>query len=309
MKAVFTEETAERRIESTPLSHLSIELGHLYMEDYSEGRDRVRDQFRRVAPWVRTFRETAHRRPRVSTCFLIDDYFGRFSTPAEVVPMVTQAAAESGLVIDYLARESGCARSGTLDLARLVLDRIVVDPAPDTNGSRPPLTEIGWLCNGRRARDTQPEAMGGETGWVPPAQNAARGHSIFIDVELWNDSRDGRVWSCPYLATVWQLMRLGLLRAHGRPVVFPASPPEVMPGDWDALPPVVQLNPHAPPFSAYRTASVLSSRFLPVELAVRTILGQVAADAEVLAQVAGRALDEGLQLEDEVVDRVSYVFL
>ncbi|WP_405141481.1 SCO2522 family protein [Sphaerisporangium sp. NBC_01403] len=310
MKAVFTEDTARRRVESTPLSHVSVELGHLYMEDFAVGPQRIRDQFRLVAPWFETFRKTAHPKARVSTCFLIDDYFSRFSTPAEVVPMVIEAAEEAGLVIDYLARESGCAHSGTVDVARLVLDRIVDDPAPGTNGSRPPLTKSGWLCNGRRETDgAQSEAMGGEPGWRPPAQNAARRHSIFVDVELWDEPRGTRVWSCPYLAAVWQLMRLGLLRHHGRPVVTPSRLEEGFPADWDALPPFVQLNPSAPPFAAYRTASVLSSRFLPVELAVRTILGQVAADPEVLSQVAGRARGEGLRLEDEVVDRVSYVFL
>lgn len=310
MKAVFTEDTAERRVESTPLSHVSIELGHLYMEDFAEGPQRIRDQFRLVAPWAETVRKTVHPKARVSTCFLIDDYFSRFSTPAHVVPMVIEAAADAGLAIDYLARESGCARAGTVDVARLVLDRIVVDPAPGTNGSRPPLTKSGWLCNGGREADTvQSEAMGAESGWRPPVQNAARRHSIFVDVELWDEPRGTRVWSCPYLAAVWQLMRLGLLRHHGKAVVSPSPLTEGFPGDWDALPPFVQLNPGATPFSAYRTASVLSTRFLPVELAVRTILSQVAADPDVLSQVAGRARGEGLHLEDEVVDRVSYVFL
>ncbi|GAA5061025.1 hypothetical protein HNP84_008873 [Thermocatellispora tengchongensis] len=313
MTAPFAEDTAERRVEATPLSHVSIELGHLYMEDYAEGRDHLRERFRQVAPWARTVREslseTLPGRARISTCFLIDDYFSRFGSPAEVVPMVTEAAAESGLVVDYLARESGCARFGPVDLATLVLDRIVVDPAPGANGSRPPLTETGWLCNGQRGPETaHVEAMGAQPGWRPPVQNAKRRHSIFVDVELWDAPGGERVWSCPFLAAVWQLLRLGLLRYHGKAVAVPEEPGETFPAEWDALPPLLKLNPRAAPFAAYRTVSVLSSRFLPVELAVRTILGQVAVDLEVLRQVTERARAEGVPFEDELVDRVSYVF-
>ncbi|MCG5220007.1 SCO2522 family protein [Streptosporangium sp. KLBMP 9127] len=310
MRSAFTEETAERRVESTPLSHVSIELGHLYMEDYAKGFEHIRAQFRLVAPWVETVRSSVGGKARVSTCFLIDDYFSQFGSPDAVVPMVIAAAGETGLTIDYLAREAGCARSGEVDVARLVLDRIVADPAPGTNGARPPLVKSGWLCNGRRGPEAGGfEAMGAEAQWHPPVQNAARRHSIFVDVELWDEPDGARVWSCPYLASVWQLMRLGLLRDHGKPVVRPVPAAETLPSDWETLPSLVQLNPKAQPFSAYRTASVLPSRFLPVELAVRTILSQVAVDPEVLHQVAGRAHGERLQLADELVDRVSYVFL
>ena len=43
---------------------------------------------------------------------VIDDYFSRFSAPAEVIPMVAAAAEQEGLRIDYLARESACAQAG-----------------------------------------------------------------------------------------------------------------------------------------------------------------------------------------------------
>ena len=42
------------------------------------------------------------------------------------------------------------------------------------------------------------------------------------------------------------------------------------------LPAVVQLNPAAAPFCAYRTLTLMDTQYLPVEMAVRTILGQVA---------------------------------
>ncbi|MEV4461302.1 SCO2522 family protein [Microbispora sp. NPDC049633] len=313
--ATFGEVAAERRIASVPLSHVSVELGHLYMEDFEAGPDRLREQFRRVAPWLATVRSLWRERvpggrARVSTCFLVDDYFSRFSTPAELVPMILEAAAEHDLTIDYLARESACAQSEGVELARLVEDRLVDDPPPDTDGSRPPVKETGWLCNGSRSPRTAPvQAMGKARPWEPPAQNAKRGHSIFVDVELWDEKGPRRTWSCPFLAAVWQLLRLGLLRSDGRVPLPPVALDGGWPRNWDELPAVVRLDPQAAPFSAYTTLSVLSPRFLPVELAVRTILSQVAVDDEVLRQVAGRSEGEGVRLEEELVDRISYVFV
>ncbi|MEU7690651.1 SCO2522 family protein [Microbispora hainanensis] len=313
--ATFGEVAAERRIVSVPLSHVSVELGHLYMEDFEAGPGRLREQFRRVAPWLATVRELWRARvpggrPRVSTCFLIDDYFSRFSTPAELVPMVLEAAAEHDLTIDYLARESACAESDGVELARLVEDRLVDDPPPGTDGSRPPVKETGWLCNGARSPRTTPvNAMGRARPWEPPVQNTRRGHSIFVDVELWDEKGPRRTWSCPFLAAVWQLLRLGLLRSDGRMPLPPVALDGDWPRDWDELPAVVRLNPQAAPFSAYTTLSVLFPRFLPVELAVRTILSQTAVNDEILRQVATRSKDEGIGLEEELVDRISYVFV
>lgn len=146
--------------------------------------------------------------------------------------------------------------------------------------------------------------------WTPPTETAARRHSVFVDVEMWDNRDNRRTWSCPFLAAVWQLARLGLLRHHGEAVLRPRawSDGEAFPRRWDDLPPLVQLNASAAPFSAYRTASVLPSRFLPVEHAVRVILDQVDADRGALRQVAERSAREGLAVPDEIADRASYVF-
>jgi hypothetical protein len=322
-EAVFTETSAQPRVERVPFGHLSIELGHLYMEDYEAGIDSLRWHFRHVAPWVRAARD-AHaaalgsRTTRISTCFLVDDYFAPFGSPREIVPQLVEAAAECGLRIDYLGRESGCAEADDVDLARLVEGRLVVEPAPDTNGSRPPVTKTGWLCNGLRSPLAgSVEAMGEAVGWRPPAESAANRHSIFLDVELWKDvelgkgrARDGdRLWSCPYLASVWQLLRLGMLRNFGRPVAAPRAWAGELPGRWAELPPVTQLNASAAPFCAYRTFSVLASRFLPIEHAVRTILSQVTVEDAVARQALDRSAGEGLVLSAELVDRVEYAFV
>ena len=89
--------------------------------------------------------------------------------------------------------------------------------------------------------------MAGPSPWQPPRESARRRHSIFVDVELWDDRDGQRTWSCPMLAAVWQLMRLGLLRDHGRPVLAPQDWRTGFPDSWDELPPVIRLNPGRPP--------------------------------------------------------------
>ncbi|MBU2669353.1 hypothetical protein KOI35_38160 [Actinoplanes bogorensis] len=308
-------EAAPTPSRSVALSHLSVELGHLYMEDFAEGEGRLQEQFLRVRPWAETAIRQAHDavvkgRPRISTCFLIDDYFTRFSTPREVVTMLVTAAGKAGLTIDYVARESGCARAGTIDVARLVQEHLVDEPAEGANG-RPAAAVSGWLTNGERSPGTSASAMAAPRQWQPPRQSAVQNHSIFVDLELWSDRPDGsRQWSCPFLAAVWQLQRLGLLRHLGRPVAEPqpATPAE-LPAEWELMPAVVKLNPQAAPMRAYRTFSAIDSRFLPIELAVRTILGNVAIDPAAAAQVRTRARGEGFDLPDETVGRIAYAFL
>ncbi|MGI5454683.1 SCO2522 family protein [Streptomyces sp. CA-249302] len=315
MTDVFRETAAQPRTESVPLAHLSLELGHLYMEDLEGGPDRLREHFARVRPWADAARadivaRTEGGRPRISTCFLIDDYFSRFSTPADLVPLVLETAAEAGLVIDYLARESACAVADKVPLAQAVAGRLVESPPPGSYGARPPVSESGWLANGQRTPAARSQAMSRGAPWRPPSETAARRHSIFVDVELWDEDKDGdRTWSCPFLATVWQLARLGLLRNEGEAVLTPreASPGE-LPREWDELPPLVRLNPAAAPFSAYRTCSVLPARFLPVEHAVRVILDQTDVDSGAVGQITERTGRERHPTPDSVVERVSYVF-
>ncbi|WP_433293196.1 SCO2522 family protein [Actinoplanes sp. CA-030573] len=307
----FTELSAVPAVRSVALSHLSVELGHLYMDDYKQGPARLREHFARVAPWAKVAAEQVMvGRPRVSTCFLIDDYFTRFSSPREVVPALVEAAATAGLEIDYVARESGCARVGDLDIAAVVQAHIVDEPPPGTTGGRPPASVSGWLANGERSPSTAASAMSAPRQWAPPRENAVRNHSIFLDVELWSEEPVGRKWSCPFLAAVWQLQRLGLLRHRGEPVASPVPVAAAeLPAEWDEMPAVVQLNPKATALRAYRTFNVLDRRFLAIEHAVRTILNQVAVDPLVSGQVQARAADEGLRLPAETTERIDYLFV
>ncbi|RSN57620.1 hypothetical protein DMH12_13060 [Streptomyces sp. WAC 04229] len=312
---MFRETAAEARTQSVPLAHLSLELGHLYMEDFEAGPERLRRHFAEVLPWVEAARAAAGaraggKRARISTCFLIDDYFSRFSTPAEVVPMLLAEAERAGLAVDYLARESGCAVTGKTPVAEAVAGRIVESPVPGSYGMRPPTARTGWLANGERAPAKQAAMAMKRAPWQPPRETAARRHSVFLDAELWSDDADGRrTWSCPFLAAVWQLARLGLLRDAGEAVLVPQPHTgNGFPEDWDELPSLLRLNPRADPFSAYRTCSVVPNRFLPVEHAVRVILDQIEVDPGALAQVAERSGNERTAVPDSVADRVSYVF-
>ena len=318
---IFRESSAEPRTESLPFSHLSLEIGHLYMEDIVEGPERLRRHFATVRPWVDAVRSglgtsLTGRRPRVSTCFLIDDYFSRLAPPDELLPTLVQEAARAGLAVDYLARESACATAPGADgklihPAESVAARLVESPPPGSSGFRPPVSRTGWLSNGQRTPAQRTSAALDPTTavWHPPAETGARGHSVFMDIELWNETEGQRTWSCAFLAAVWQLVRLGLLRHDGRAVLKPVARQDPdFPEEWDALPAVLQLNPQAAPFTAYATCSVLPGRFLPVEHAVRVILDQVHVEEGPLRQAAQRSADERFDVPAGIADRVTYVF-
>ncbi|GAB3649787.1 SCO2522 family protein [Glycomyces tarimensis] len=326
----YSETSAKQRTERFGMSHLSIEVGHLYADDLAAGPDALRAEMASAAAWVHGTTEALARRlggrtPRVSTCYLVDDYFhDDLPAPDKLIATVGEAAAEAGLRIDYLARESGCARMGELDLAALVAGRIVSEPPPGTNGSRPPVSRSGWLCNGVPTPQRPRVAMSAPDTWRPPSQNSAREHSIFLDVELWNETERGRRWSCPMLAAVWQLMRLGVLRDRGRRIGVPVPVDEVvgaershepgsgapgrLPEEWTAMPPIIQLGAEAFPFPAYRTVSVLAGDYLEVEHAVRVICSCVRPDPGAYEAITKAAARERVDLPAELVDRLSYIF-
>jgi hypothetical protein len=315
---VFEESSAADPVRGLPLAHLSIELGHLYLEDLQAGPARIRELLRLVGPWAQAAREMCEaalgQRARISTCFLLDDYFTPEVPPSRVIPLVLEAATAAGVQIDYLARESGCATADGIPLARLVEDLLIDEPPQGATGGRPPVRESGWLCNGERSPvGGSPEATE-EIGWRRPAESAAKLHSIFVDVELWDELPDGtRRWSCPMLAAVWQLLRLGVLRYRGEPVATPVpwSPPAQWAelSSWSQLPAIMQLTEQPAPFAAYRSYSVLPRRFMPTENAVRVILSQVSVERQVVDQLLARARSEQLVLPPETVGRIEYAFV
>ncbi|MBG0559954.1 SCO2522 family protein [Actinoplanes aureus] len=308
-RVVYREKAAERTAPSVGLSHVSLELGHLYMEDLQdpESESRLAEYFRSVSHWVKATKSMGRwgsTSSRISTCFLIDDYFSRLDDPRVIIKKVVDAAAKSGLEIDYIARESSCAEFGATKLAQQVFDSIVPEPLPGANGSRPPLEKSGWLANGRRSFDpTVVPAMADGT-WHGPEQTAANRHSIFMDVQIKDD-----LWSCSFLASVWQLLRLGVLRPEDKQLTKPVKVRGDYPSAWSDLPPVIKLTDTPNPFCAYRSFSILPTRFMEVEMAARTVLQQVEVDALITADLNARARAESIQLPPEILDRIDYAFI
>lgn len=313
MDTTFSETTAPRRVQDVAYSHVSIELNHLYMEDLARDKDHLRRQMAQIKPWLEAAVAAIEARglptrSRISTCFLVDDYFSDLVSPADLIPNLLKAAAENGVQVDYVARESGCAVADEVELAQLVARRLVPIPVEGTDGSRPPVLETGWLSNGRRSPVDTNEALRSD-GWHPPVEAEARNHSIFLDVQLWSERDGGRLWSCPMLAAVWQLARLGLLRHHGRTVIEPRPLPEQLPDRWSAMPPVTKIRTDAAPFHGYQTLSLLHDRYLSIEHAVRVILNQVTPDIELMRRVEERALREGMRIAEDVTSRIGYLFV
>ncbi|MFI6871131.1 SCO2522 family protein [Nocardia sp. NPDC050406] len=330
----YSEASERNRTAGLPLSHLSIEVGHFYMDDLINGADRIRAQLRQVAPLVAAHAEAARAQygptARVSTCFLVDDYFRHDTDPTEILDKLLGAAEECGVRIDYLAREAGCwevpvfidgERSGDpIPLAEMVANRIVAEPDRETNGRRPPTAESGWLCNGRRSSDTASgQAMRVEP-YRPPEEFGHRNHSIFLDVELWSRREETvagatevhTTWSCPFLASIWQLLRLGMLRWNGGLVAAPEpwQPADGWPDNWWKMPAVTQLNPAAAPFAAYRSLSILPHTYLGIEHAVRVILDHLEQDEEVQALLTERGAAERIPVTiPPVTRRLTHVFL
>jgi len=320
--AGYSEATEQDEPSNLPLSHLSIEVGHFYMEDLINGEDRIRAQFHQIAPWVAAARTAlGGARPRVSTCFLVDDYFRSDTSPGKIVDKLVRIATECGVAIDYLAREAACSEADGIPLAEMVVAMLLPEPPAGTNGSRPPLHESGWLCNGERspAADAQSGQAMQVKPWQPPVEFGGRNHSIFLDVELWRDIAeqvDGRLirrrlWSCPLLASIWHLLRLGMLRYYAEAVAVPQPPPTdaEWPDEWHLLPAVMRLNPDAAPFAAYRTVSIMPRSYLGIEHAVDVILTHLDLDAAVIDQLVARGQAEKMVVPRRVTKRISHVFV
>ncbi|MFC9661737.1 SCO2522 family protein [Nocardia sp. NPDC127606] len=325
---IYREASEDADITPLPMAHLSIEVCHFRHEEIIDDTDMVRAQFRRAVPLVAAFIESARvefgPNTRVSTCYLTDDYFQPRFEPAKVLDRLLGAADDAGLTIDYLARESAChlapvfaegvAIGTPVPVAEMVAARLIAQPEDEltATGGRPPTTEFGWLCNGRREQNGSSRAAMHPQPYRPPQEYGRGEHSIFLDVELWHDRDEtARRWSCPFLAAVWQLVRLGMLRYHGAPVVEPQlwSPDREWPDRWQDLPPVVQLTADAAPFTAYRTLSMLPKRYLLIESAVRVILDHLAPDDDVAAQVAAQGRAERVPIPAKVVERVGHLLL
>lgn len=325
---VYSEAIEQAQVAGVNFAHLSIETGHFAMKSLVNGEDKIRSQFRKVARLVDLYTADARAEygesARVSTCFLIDDYFGAHTKPDEILPRVLGIAEECELRIDYLAREAGCWETPLyvngrmtgqqIELAEMVASWVVAEPLKQTTGRRPPDVESGWLCNGRRSCEHDSGQATQVAQYRRPEEFVSREHTIFLDIELWNsqidkDGEEHTRWSCPFLAAIWQLLRLGMVRYEGKAVVEPQSHDGPWPRRWSELPSVVELNPQAAPFEAYCALSILPREYVKIEHAAQTILDHIVIDQEVLAQAVERAAGERITIPREVTGRLSHLFV
>jgi hypothetical protein len=285
-----------------PFAHLSIETGHLYLRQLADPVF-VRNQVAAVVPRVATAVEEARaahgKDARISTCLMIDDYNVNPADPkpgpAVAVAMLKEAMRDTGLRLDYLARESGCVSASSMfypdarsraPLAEIVLGLITPEPIEGSNGSGSSPLLSGWVSNGRRSEEAG--AAMDAIEWRQPEEYGNHGHSVLIDAELYNDrvaaaadpgggKRIERVWSCSMLTAVWHLLRLGLLRNDGRRVAVPCDITAVtdLPRTWEEMPTVVRLNAGAAPFCAYRAVSILPSAASVTEVAADVVMNHI----------------------------------
>jgi hypothetical protein len=252
----------------------SIEPGHFYSAAFAEGMDAMVARFRQVGYFVNALAE-----PGDSISFLFDDYHNRPQadvTPSDIIWQIQESSTRGGVRIDYIAREAACVR-----LAKHVLELL------KPTGYVRETEETRWLLDDPRPNAVAPPAMS-------PLNAVAHERSSYIDVEIYNNSGQGRPWACPYLAAIWQGLRLGELHdsAFDQPYLVGDDLPDW--SSWEETPALIQLNPNAQAFVAERSLSVLPASFLEVEGAVQKILGRF-------------SLASGLT--PPVQERVSHAFL
>lgn len=329
MVPIFQERNRGTKVQNLPLSHLSVEVGHFYMETLEKSlkdnnKEPILAQFKRVKPWLDAARlsvDSGDEKPRVSTCFLIDDYFQHRPDADQIMRRLLEVSEDAGVQIDYVARESACARrKDGFAVAELVARRLLEEPEPDRDtGGRPPAMTSGWLSNGRPSREASVLNAMEKHDWEAPLEYGKRNHSIYVDVELWRDSAEPgadedallskRLYACPFLAAVWQLVRLGLLRKDGAPALEVTEFDGEWRKEWTQFPDIVKVNKKAAPFYAYQSLSIMPQNFLPIETAVRAVIDHFLVQQDVVESLDARAKLEGIALSDVISERISHHFL
>jgi hypothetical protein len=282
------------------LADLSVEYAHLYLRQVTEdsAREAVSTAKRWLGPVIDRYRANGL---TVSTTVMIDDYFT--SDPAVVedkTRMIEEACRAEGMQPDFLVYEGACASTVERLLERLVQEPRRGDGSAQGAASAP---RREWLSNGSPGRSAPvPEddesllstGTPGAVAAIPKqgdADSSSAPHAIHLDVEMYRATRDGRLYSCPLLAAWWQLTRLGMLRG---------------PSGGPGIPERTKVSDASVPFAAQRTLTLLSPRFIEVEHAVRTILGQVNPRPEWLANLRLGRDEPG---PGEPVRRIAYLFL
>jgi hypothetical protein len=256
------------------IAHMSVEIAHIYLGELTEDTagDAVSAAIDRVGPVVD--RMTRDHGRTVSTCVLIDDYFeSKGPTPEQAVEIFKNAAARLGFRLDWIAFEADCALA-----ADYFFDKLYPQPRfgesshGGVHGEPNRLSRSGqsWVSNGDPTRQTKaPRSrrfLGEEVKYPAGKVRPEIATSIALDVEIAKAGSQGDdlIWSCPFLAACWQLIRLGCWREPSGGMLAPKR--------------LLAVSERPPPFFARRTLSHLPSRYLRVEHAVQVILNQLTID-------------------------------
>jgi hypothetical protein len=258
------------------MAHLSVEIAHVYLGELTEktASDAVAAAIDRVSPVVDRMIKDHGR--TVSTCILIDDYFeSKGPTPEQAVGIFRNVAARAGFRLDWIAFEADCAVAADYFFDNLYPQPIFGESSHgELYGEPNRLSRSGqsWISNGDPTRETKaPRSrrfLGEEAKYLPGKVRPEIATSIALDVEIAKaepQSDDSALlWSCPFLAACWQLIRLGCWREPSGGMLAPKR--------------LLAVSDLPPPFFARRTLSHLPSRYLRVEHAVQVILAQLAID-------------------------------
>jgi hypothetical protein len=267
------------------IAHMSVEIAHIYLGELTEktAGDAVAAAIDRVGPVVDRMIKDHGR--TVSTCVLIDDYFeSRGPTPEQAVEIFKNAAERLGFRLDWIAFEADCALA-----ADYFFDNLYPQPRfgesshGGTYGELNRLSRSGqsWVSNGDPTRQSKaPRSrrfLGEEVKYLSGKVRPEIATSIALDVEIANfgSQGDDLIWSCPFLAACWQLIRLGCWREPSGGMLAPKR--------------LLAVSDRPPPFFARRTLSHLPSRYLRVEHAVQVILNQLTIDERARREIDPRA--------------------
>jgi hypothetical protein len=236
----------------------SIEPGHFYAATFAQGTEVLTREFGLIKHFV-----DVRQGPDDSVAFLFDDYHNRPGSrvrPQDIYTQLRESSDQAGIKIDYIAREGACTR-----MAEHVLGI---------------LRTTGYLCeteNQGFLLDERPKSLRPDVAMSHNSKTRSLGFPYsLIDIEVYDRPKGtDKSWACPYLAAIWQGLRLGVL--HDEAFDAPVPVGDAMP-DWDTwedVPPLVQLTPDAKPFVTDKTFSVLPGDFLQVEAAVDKILSRL----------------------------------
>lgn len=289
-------------------SFLSIELPHFYISQFSEKPDIIEKGLAASKIFLDPIVAILEKKKKnYSTVCLVDDYFVRKGQENEIEKFIQSyrnACEKLSIRLDYIVFEGQCSKS--------VKNFPPILPEPNQGaGSRggPYTNQLSdnkdWLSNGDVFRDKYIDVNQGfganflsnELSDIKPHKE----HALFLDVQL---SKPGEsknlaylneeklVYSCPFLAAWWQLIRLGMHSDEDGNFLIPEN-------SWQ--------RDGAHPMTAERTLTFVAPDFLPVEHAVNCILNNVIPSDKQLRHLNRTGKTENGKPTLSLANRLSYV--